>query len=59
MNFKLTSVKVKEKEYIRFKKKGLESNIKFQELVNISIKMFNENKEFRQCIENTVKNGTK
>jgi hypothetical protein len=57
MNFKLTSVKVKEKEYIRFKKKGVESGVKFQQLVNISIKMYNENKDFRKCIEDTIKTG--
>tara|TARA_Y100000310_G_C20469242_1_gene709159 strand:- start:170 stop:343 length:174 start_codon:yes stop_codon:yes gene_type:complete len=57
MNFKLTSVKVKEKEYIRFKKKGIESGVKFQQLVNISIKMYNENKDFRKCIEDTIKMG--
>ena len=57
MDFKLTSVKVKEKEYIRFKKKGLESGVKFQELVNIAIKMFNEDKDFRHIIESSTKNG--
>ena len=57
MNFKLTSVKVKEREYIRFKKKGIESGIKFQELVNIAMKMFNDDKDFRERIEENAKNG--
>jgi hypothetical protein len=56
MNFKLTSVKVKEKEYIRFKKKGIDSGIKFQELVNIAMKMYNEDRKFRELIDLIAKN---
>lgn len=50
MNYKLTSVKIIDKLYKRFKSKIVEDNFTLQKLVNNSIDLFNSDEEFKSKI---------
>lgn len=47
---KLTSVKVDDSEYIKFKMKAIENRTNFQYVVNTAIEFFNTSSKFRNII---------
>ena len=54
----LTSVKVMSDEYKKFKMKCLDTNLTLQELVNVSLFLYNRNSGYDKLIHETALSGS-
>jgi len=54
----LTSVKVVSEEYKKFKAKCLDTNLTLQELVNVSLFLYNRNSGYDKLIHETAVSGS-